>query len=143
MKFILTGVLAIATIGWSVPLPPVTGSGTTGKLAIWTDGANSELGDSKIRQYGSTVAIETPNGTFHAGDFDGYGAHNYIHVGSDGSLDLQSATRISIGDTEAQSENPNAAVVNVNGRLVLPNIRDCARLGTDGDGVVVCKEFEP
>lgn len=142
MKTIFVAILFFTTGVASATLPPVTGSGITGHIPIWTNGPNSELGDSKIRQYSGGVAVETPNSFFHAGDFNGDGARNYIHIGSNGNIDVQSTTKITLGDAENQSDNPNGCEVRVHGKLMLPNLLHCARLGTDADGFVVCKEFE-
>lgn len=139
MNIVLIFIAVLAT-AW---LPAVTGSGTTNQVPIWTNGPNSELGDSKIRQYSGGLAIETPNTFFWVGDFDGNGAHNYIHIGSNGNIDLQSVTKITLGDAEQQSGDPDSCEIRIHGIMMLPNILNCARLGTDGDGFVVCKEYEP
>lgn len=140
MNIVLISIIALVT-AW---LPPVTGSGATGTVPIWTNGPNSELGDSKIRQYsGGGVAIDVPNSFFWVGDFSGNDAHNYIHIGSNGNIDVQSVTKITLGDAEQQSGDPDACEIRVHGKMMLPNLPNCARLGTDGDGFVVCKEYEP
>lgn len=91
----------------------VTGSGTTNTLPKWTDGPDSVLGDSRITDDGTNVAISTLN--FFAGA-DGVGNDTAINL-DDGteSIVLQSGGNVRIGEVAGAGVR---VVVNVTGNEI-------------------------